>query len=249
LKQGGFGDSEMADHRVRLAALNNARWCDAVCRAHGRAGEFVESGGVWINRQVVPRFYPNAVTISPDASTASIDELLCIGTLGQFAVKDSFCPLDLSSRGFRILFEEQWIYRPAAQPKPIVEITDVRWAKIDNAISLAAWESAWSGASEEKQKRIFLPPILDDGDVAFLAAYRGERIVAGGIANRTGEVVGMSNVFFPEANSSEFTAGCVAAIVDAFPGLPIVGYEGGPALAAARHIGFEAVGPLRVWSR
>jgi len=237
----------MNDVRARLAVLNNARLCDAVCGAHGRAGEFLQSGSIWINRHQVPRFYPNAFTISPNASIDSIDELLR-GEIGQFAVKDSFCTLDLSSRGFRILFEEQWIYWSASQPKPEVQIASLRWAKIDNPADLAAWEFAWSGASEEKQARIFVPPILDDEDIAFLAAYRGERIVAGVIANRSDDVVGMSNVFLPEQNALEFTAGCVAAIIDAFPGLPIVGYEGGSALAAAQLFGFEAVGPLRIWT-
>jgi hypothetical protein len=238
----------MTDDRVRLAVFNNAQFCEAVCRAHGRAGEVVESGAIWINRNQVPRFYPNAVTISPHASLVSIDELLRIGSLGQFAVKDSFCALDLTSRGFRILFEEQWIYRAASKPRPNRQDTAVRWVKIDDPSDLVAWESAWSGPSEEKQERIFVPPILDDEEVAFLAGYRGEQIVAGVIANRTGEVVGMSNVFLPEENALGFSAGCVASIIDAFPGLPIVGYEGGPALKIARRLGFEAIGPLRIWT-
>ena len=36
------------------AALNNARWCDAVCRAHGHAGRFLPH--MWVNAAVVPRF-------------------------------------------------------------------------------------------------------------------------------------------------------------------------------------------------
>jgi hypothetical protein len=238
----------MTDDRVRLAAFNNAHLCEAVCRAQGRTGEFVESGAIWINRHHVPRFYPNAVTISPDASTDTIDELLRIGSIGQFAVKDSFCALDLTSRGFHILFEEQWIYRAASKPRPNLQDTGVRWARIDNPADLAAWESAWSGASEGNRDRVFAPPILDEEDIPFLAAYSGEQIVAGVIANRTGRVVGMSNVFLPAENALEFTAGCVASIIDAFPGLPIVGYEGGPALEIARRLGFEAIGPLRIWT-
>ena len=33
------------------------------------------------------------------------------------------------------------------------------------------------------------------------------------------------------------------------PGLPIVGYERGEDLAAARQAGFTVLGPLRIWAR
>ena len=44
------------------AARNNARWCNAVCFAHGKSGRFLEH--MWVNAEAVPRFYPNAVTLS-----------------------------------------------------------------------------------------------------------------------------------------------------------------------------------------
>jgi hypothetical protein len=48
--------------RAEQAARNNAIWCDTICRAHGVQGEF--HGQLWLNRQPVPRFYPNAVTFA-----------------------------------------------------------------------------------------------------------------------------------------------------------------------------------------
>ena len=47
--------------RVEQTARNNAIWCDTICRVHGAAGEFHES--IWLNRNPVPRFYPNVVTL------------------------------------------------------------------------------------------------------------------------------------------------------------------------------------------
>jgi hypothetical protein len=71
-------------------------------------------------------------------------------------------------------------------------------------------------------------------------------VVAGAIANRTGDVVGVSNVFaHPDAERS--WAGCLITIINAFPGLPLVGYERGDELEIAERLGFTAVGPLRVW--
>jgi hypothetical protein len=39
----------------------------------------------------------------------------------------------------------------------------------------------------------------------------------------------------------------IAAAVEMFPGLPLVGYEHGRDLAAAKLAGFETIGPLRIW--
>ena len=39
----------------------------------------------------------------------------------------------------------------------------------------------------------------------------------------------------------------VDSIAGRYPGLPLVGYESGDDLAAARRAGFTSTGPLRVW--
>ena len=67
----------------------------------------------------MPRFYPNAVTLAPgDAAVAeqrgTIDILLKSNLPGRWSVKDSFNTLDLSRRGFDLLFDAQWIRRMAA---------------------------------------------------------------------------------------------------------------------------------------
>ncbi len=79
-----------------------------------------------------------------------------------------------------------------------------------------------------------------------MAAYRDQQVVAGAIANRSGDVVGVSNVF-AHTDAERSWAGCLTTIIDAFPGLPLVGYERGDELVIAQGLGFEAVGPLRVW--
>ena len=100
----------MLDDRIIRAARNNARWCDAVCRAHGNPGEFHDD--LWLNRHRVPRFYPNAGTLAEPSQRQLelIDELLAARLPSGWAVKDSFCALDLASRGFRVLFGAEWIY-------------------------------------------------------------------------------------------------------------------------------------------
>jgi len=240
--------------RTEQAAHNNARWCDTICRAHGRPGEFFD--GLWLCGHETPRFYPNAVTFAQTqgvAQLAHIEELLTTGSASGWAVKDSFCTLDLAPLAFEILFEAAWIWRSPALPRPDAALAGVRWASVREPPELAAWEAAWSGppagGRPDPLPRVFLPALLADDTIAFIAAYQGQQIVAGAIANRTENVVGLSNVFGPAEGIAQVWAGCVAAAADAFPGLPLVGYERGGDLVVAQGLGFEVLEPLRVWFR
>jgi hypothetical protein len=98
------------------------------------------------------------------------------------------------------------------------------------------WERAWG-----EPLGLFVPALL--AEVQFLAARSGGRIVAGAILNRSGDVVGISNVFGGD------WAGAVATATRLYPGLALVGYAAGNDLAAARRQGFDVIGPLRVWMR
>ena len=233
------------------AVRNNALWCDAVCRAHGRPGRFLDE--LWTNERATPPFYPNAITLA--GTPRSTEQLAHIGALidaripGNWAVKDSFAALDLAPLGFRVLFDAQWIYRPGSPAPAAHDAAGVRWERVGDVSALAAWERAWAGESDGSLARIFLPPLLAEKDIAILAAYHHEAIVAGVIANHTADVVGASNLFVPADDDGRYRAGCLAAITGVFLGLPLVGYESGPDLAAALALGFEAIGPLRVWGR
>ena len=203
------------DDRVRQAAHNNAALCDSVCRAHGLPGEFAPH--IWINRHRVPQFYPNAVTISDGADSATqiriIESLIASTAPGPLSIKDSFSALDLAPLGFEVMFISEWIYRAASIPPPHSRIANLRWSKIDNASELGRWENAWRGDSHDSSStpppRIFAPPLLDDPDIAILAIYRDAKIVAGVIANRSADttsnrnsdVVGISNLFAPPVSA------------------------------------------------
>jgi hypothetical protein len=236
-------------------AHNNAKWCHAVCRAHGIPGEFRDS--LWLNRRPVPRFYSNAITLSKTEGASEqldlIQALLREGTLCNFSVKDSFCTLNLAPLGFQILFEATWLWRKPSRPKPTAVATGIDWIIVQDSSELARWEAAWNGLSANdpspQPDRIFLPSLLTEQDVIFIGAYQDRRIVAGGIANRTGEVVGVSNVFVLTEDALPYWAGCVTAIMEVFPGRPLVGYERGNELAIAQQLGFEASESLRVWTR
>jgi len=238
----------MLDDRYIYAARNNAELCDAVCRAHGSPGEFRED--LWLCRHPVPRFYPNAVTLAPNHNLLDlIEELLAMRLPRGWAVKDSFATLDLAPRGFHLLFTAEWIYFPVSRMKQIAAAgRSVRWEVVHSERMLAEWESAWAASSSDtSNERVFLPPLLDDEDIAVIAGYSDDRIVAGAIANRSDGVVGWSNFFAPPNDVLSFAAESLTEIGKAFPDLPIVGYEHGAELRNAQTLGFESLGPLRVW--
>jgi hypothetical protein len=241
----------MLDGRNIRAVRNNAQWCEAVCRGHGNPGEFHED--MWLNRHPVPRFYPNAETLAEPSQRQLdlIDELVAARLPPGWAVKDSFCMLDLASRGFRVLFAAEWVYLPISRVRDVAHTGKaLRSEVVRSDRALAEWEFAWSRASGDGGgDRIFVPSLLENKDIAVVAAgHRDDRVVAGAIANRTNDVVGWSNFFAPETEIFECAAASLAAIAGVFPGLPIVGYAHGDELRNAHALGFESLGPLRIWT-
>ena len=219
-----------------------------LCRAHEIACEFHDD--LWLCRQPAPRFYPNAVTLSADNSQTQlrfIEEVIAI-LPGSWAVKDSFNSLNLSAIGFAPLFEASWICRAFSSMKFSDPAT--RWAIVNSADELAKWELAWNeGNFVDDMPRLFPSSLLGLPEIAFIAGYRDDQIVAGAIANLTENVVGLSNFFTPSDDPPRWWAGCVAMINQRFPGLSIVGYERGDALSIAQQTGFNSLAPLRVWLR
>ncbi len=244
----------MESGRVAVAAANNAAWCEAVCRSHGAPGTFRD--GLWLNLAPVPPLYPNALTLAGPARSREqlqgIRELLVAGIAG-CAVKDSFHALDLAPLGFEILFEATWIFHPPLGVGPALDAAGAHWSRIGCPADLAAWEGAWRGASGDPEGAgpapLFRPALLDDPDIAVLAAYHDAAIVAGAVANRAAGAVGLSNLFGPAEALDTVWASAVGIVAAAFPGLPIVGYESADRLGPLKRVGFEVLAPLRVWLR
>jgi hypothetical protein len=239
------------DARRTTAATNNAEWCDLVCRSHGAQTLFDDD--TWTSETRTPAYYPDAVTLVPDPS---VRELLSrIDTSAGCSIKDSFASLDLTSHGFRTLFDAQWVVR-ASGARPALEATSKarpapeagpRWEVVRTPSDLDAWEQAWVGGAGPTG--IFGAELLDNDSVAVLAARANERVVAGAILNRSATVVGISNFFAESGVASAGWSGCLTLAGSLFPEATFVGYESGDRLVDVRHHGFETVGPLRVWIR
>jgi len=240
----------MIDDNVRasLCAGNNAHWCDAVGRAYGRPGEFRPT--VWLNHAAMPRDYPNAVTLTPGGAAtqlAAVHDL--VAARPTCSVKDSFATLDLRSLGFDVLFEAAWLWRAAYAPAPPASSLD--WAIVSDAATLARWEAVWAGQGEPPadSERIFPPALLRESGILFMAGLRARQIVTVAVATVAGTAIGLSNVVASDGDTEAAYAGAVALLSVLSPERALVGYERGDALTAALRVGFEPVGPLRVWAR
>jgi hypothetical protein len=162
------------------------------------------------------------------------------------SIKDSFALLDLTPFGFAELFQAQWIFRQAPTVFSRQEPPDLQWKHITSEGELVRWEEAWSQPALPRN-RLFLPALLHDADICVIAAYKEDQIVAGAIANRTTEVVGLSNVFAPKQEAERCWEGLLSQIATRYPSLPVVGYEHDESLTIASHVGFTTLGSLRVW--
>jgi hypothetical protein len=223
------------DSRVVAAADNNARWCDAVCRSHGVPTAM--RAGVWVAARRSPEFYPDAVTLAP--GLAAPDVLRDVEDGPGCSVKDSFADLDLAPHGFAELFAARWMFRAPA-PAPA---TTTEWTVVQRGEAFEGWARA------AELRGTIRPALLADPSVRILAVHGPDGVTAGAIANRTGSVVGVSNVFATAMPAHDLWRAVVAAVAQHFPSEPMVGYERDEALRAAMACGFRDIGPLRVWMR
>jgi hypothetical protein len=230
--------------RVALVAHDNAAWCAAVATAHGQPSRVTAE--LWVCDGPPPRFFPWAVTLRRGHETeAALRAEMAAARPGRVGgIKDSFLAIDLSDLGWSELFRADWLWRePAAEGGTLLD-----WRRVTTAPGLIAWETAWEGGPQPAGvPRQFPAALLADPHIAFVAGRRDGAIVAGAVLTRTDAVVGVSNVFGTGAASDGGWADLPAVAARTFPGLPLVGYEGGADLEAAVRHGFTPIGPLRVW--
>jgi hypothetical protein len=234
-------------HDIQAISIrNNAEFCDQICRSHGLPGVFEHS--LWIQEKPGPPFYPNIITLTRDdvlEQTAAIAALRAKNP--DIAIKDSFNTLDLSESGLRRLFDAEWIWM-TPEPSRHVASQPERWSRIDTAADLVRWQTAWRGEAPPLNSPIFLPTLLDDTSITFLAGWHGETIVAGCVLNRDKSgIVGLSNLFATEPGHDRLIAAAVDHATDFAQGSMLVGYESGDDLTRMRACGFHSAGTLRVW--
>ncbi|WP_416069284.1 hypothetical protein [Streptomyces buecherae] len=209
-------------------------------RSHGLTGEF--GADAWAAPARTPLYYPDAVTLAPGADRGALVSRIDTAAPGA-TVKDSFADLDLTEAGFHVLFDAQWLHRPAGGP---ARAPDLPWEVVSHPAALRAWALAWDGGDGNAD--LFRPELLDDPATFVLAGQSPDgRVLAGAVASRSDQVVGVSNVFGLDGGPDAAWPGALDAVRELFPTLPVVGYEQDEDLTVAVRHGFEPVGPLRIW--
>ena len=240
--------------RLDRAVQNNAHWYDALCRTHGIPGE--RHPGYWISRGTMLPYMSNLITLAgaahAEAQWAAIRSMIEVDGKLHFSVKDAFQCLDLGSLGFEVLFQATWIYL-AARPRLPDDVGALKWSIVRSPAELAEWERTWRGTKASADARghapIFLPSLLRDPDLHFLLGKRGNTSLATAALNRSGDSVGISNVFSDAESVGPLFPGAVRLATQLHPTLPIVGYEREAGLIDAERAGFELLQGLTVWRR
>jgi hypothetical protein len=222
--------------RLAAAIWNNVALCDAVCQLQA-IPTCVESG-LWRTLTPAPPYYPDVITIDRAVTSEQVGTLLT--DTGGKSIKDSFSALDLAPFGFKPLFSASWIRRDCSllNRSPVMV-----WARVESRGELEFWRSLHGSADS-----IPAELLSDPGISVFLGRDDGGHR-AGFIANQSGDVVGVSNVFATDIAPELVWRDVAALLAIQYPERDTVGYEEGDALIAARDAGFAAIGPLTVWLR
>ena len=223
--------------RVQEAALNNAEWCHAFCRTHGITGRL--DAAAWSSAQRTPPFYPDAVSLVPGCSAARL--VSRVDASPGCSIKDSFADLDLSGSGFEVLFTAEWLCRDQAVARNLSK----GWLPVAGGEELERWEAAWG--ESPRPRPFFRRELLTHTRIKIFARVDGARLRAGAIANRSRDVIGLTNVFDVEGDlESAWSEGASAAQALWGP-MPVVGYDEGEPLEAAHRAGFKTIGSLAIW--
>lgn len=233
-------DEEMA----LLCAANNADFYQAIFRALKLPDR--RDSDLWSSEALAPPYYSNLTTLAPDADARQLTEILRLrAMLGRpFSLKDGFCRLDLGDYGFEVLFSAEWIW---AERTHLMITSQPRWEQICDADALSQWEQSWRMGGSATNLHVFAPALLDDEDIAIFGRSTEDGFDGGCIANRSAQVVGISNIFHLKGTSPAYGE-AVSVAASAFgANLPLVGYDRGEALSEMEALGFRSVGNLRVW--
>jgi hypothetical protein len=228
------------DKRSIMAANNNADLYEAMFASRGL--HYTRLPYAFIGKDRPPPYYSNLTVLAPDNTGEIVRRL---GTLarqfdGAIGVKDSFCELELQDHGFSELFRATWMWRAAGVPSTLQG-----WRLIEDSSDLKLWEAAWKECGSPTNSLMFEDAMLRWPNIYFFGRKGRNRFEAGCIANRSGDCIGISNVYSRSSPKDAFAeATASAASIDRK--LPIVGYEAGSALQDALLLGFEPVGDLRI---
>jgi hypothetical protein len=222
---------------LRAAVDASLAWYDALCSLHGVPCGIQDD--VWAAYAPPPPLHSAAKSVEP---TTRVDRVLAaVEALEHGGVADSFGAFDLTEEGFELLFDAQWIHRPAESGDRRGVPPD--WSIVTSTAELQEW------TSHHDTQQVLLPGLLERSSFVVLGK-RGrdsDDISAGVVLHLCTGAVSVSNLWADDPDP--VWAEVVSAASALFPGRALVGYEYGADLERAQTVGFAAVGTQRVWVR
>jgi hypothetical protein len=226
--------------RQYLAVGNNADLYEAVFAAAGL--RYLRLPEAFVALDPPPPYYSNLVVLRENSTAKVAAHLAQWANLrpGPSVFKDSFCDIDLSAHGFAPMHTASWIWHPGTR-FPAAK----GWVKVDNGKDLARWRDGWKAGGSPTPDQVFHDSLLRNRGIAFFAKWQDHAVTTGCLANKSVDCVGLSNLFGP-GDITALYEDALAAVAGFGPGSPIVGFEGGESLVAAKMAGFQPVGDLRI---
>ncbi|MFW5475113.1 hypothetical protein ACOCJ5_17515 [Knoellia sp. CPCC 206450] len=221
--------------RLEVAVRASAAWYADVFEVHGIPNG--SEDGLWSAAAEPPRWHSAAKTLRPGVPAERV--VAAVQRFRECSVADSYGDLDLGSHGFRRLFSASWVHR---DPREGGATWPESWSVVGDAADLARWNAL------HDTQDVLLPALLTHPRFTFLVRHDGDEMVAGAVLRDVGEAVELSNTWATSDGADEVTS-LVACAAVLHPGLPIVGYDRGEALARLVDAGFAEVGPQVVWVR
>jgi len=229
-------ENSIAQLETIRAIENNVALCQCIADIH--KVPTILNSEVWMATRSMPPYYPNLITISPNAD---VDD--CIDNLRQrlqpgWGVKDSFACLDLSANGFVIAVKGHWFVAPTEDILVENKFSQYRILTVQCRDEFNRWISAWDSVMDGK---IFLPEILKIRNLKFVLVENEGDIIGGVLLNKSNSDVGMSNWFGKLLSVVEMISRNFGAKQQ------LVGYANESEIDQLGSIGFKINQEMRVW--
>jgi hypothetical protein len=228
--------------KLEKAIRNSEGLYTSVFKAHGI--ELQRNEEIYYCTEKVPPLNSNICTKSPAWQPDDIFEAVTATAKKEgwesWSIKDSFACLPLEERGFKKLFDAQWLYIPTKKSR-LIEPHYLSFEPVLGDADLERWVTLWG-----EEKDLYTSLMLGDPDLFFVIgkAHGEERFAA--LLNRTDNVIGVSN-FFPHSNIAGRWSDLLHYIYEAWGPIDVVGYERKEVLDALIPLGAENVGNLTIW--
>jgi hypothetical protein len=208
------------EEKALLCAANNADFYQSIFRALGLRDR--RDSDMWSSEALAPPYYSNLTTLNPYAEAKQVVEASRLSAiLGRhFSIKDGFCRLALAEHGFVTLFSAEWVW---ADCNDLKIRDEPQWQEINDPVALRHWEQSWKKGGSPTDEQIFAPTLLDDESISIFGRKSEGGFDAGCIANRSINVIGITNIFHLEGSAPAYGEAVSVVASTVSEGLPLVG--------------------------